>query len=143
MGLEALNDLATGDLNGDGHVDLVVTQYFHGDLLVRFGVGDGTFLAEQPYPSTVLSSSALMQVIVADINGDGFPDVLHNEHAQTAFYVRLNSGDGTLLPTLTFVNPGPYATTRWLAVGDLNGDGRNDVIKGTTATNNIWAQLQQ
>jgi hypothetical protein len=62
-------------------------------------------------------------VAIADVNGDGKPDVL-----TTGLYtvdVLLGNGDGTLQPAVTY--PAGY-WQKYLAVADLRGDGKLDVV---------------
>lgn len=63
--------LATGDLDGDGHVD-VVSSSVPGEILLVFGLGDGTFSPPQSF--TV--STWLMGMVAGDMNGDGRPDLV-------------------------------------------------------------------
>ena len=63
--------VATGDLDGDGHLDLAAGGYDEGFVRVLRGAGDGTFAAVSPIASGALALS----VAVADLNGDGKPDV--------------------------------------------------------------------
>jgi hypothetical protein len=132
--------LAVADINGDGKPDVVVVNACgnstncQGTVGVLLGNGDGTFEPAQTYSS---GGSIAGSVAIADVNLDGKPDILvTNQCISTAdcIYgvspgtvgVLLGNGDGTFQPALTYSNRayGPES----LAVGDMNGDGRPDLL---------------
>jgi len=114
--------LAIGDLNADGHPDLVVAS--DAGLSVFLGLGNGSF-----GPRNDLGMFA-DDVIIFDINGDNVPDLV------TAGPDLLGVGDGTFLPatggfpsaTVIGVNQKIYASSVRLVVCDLNGDGVFDKV---------------
>ena len=119
--------IATGDLNGDGVPDLVVTDATAGDnadVSVLLGVAGGGFAAARNYTLGSLSNDA----ILVDVNKDGKLDLVEDGG------VALGNGDGTfgaLKPFpggLGFGQPYPTAFSMHLAAGDLNGDGFPDVV---------------
>ncbi|MGB6725258.1 MAG: FG-GAP-like repeat-containing protein [Terracidiphilus sp.] len=119
--------LFAADLNQDGKLDLVWQNGL--DNAVFLGNGDGTFKQIQlnlslPNGETILA--------VADLNGDGIPD-LAVEGQQSGggdYYLNLYAGigDGTFqtTPFSTLPLPVIFATPS-LAVGDINGDGNPDL----------------
>ena len=116
-------DIATGDLNGDGKLDLVTTLEDPGPgtgdyVTVLLGHGDGTFapaLYGGPY------ESGLTSLALDDFNGDGNTDVVVAGFLESAMILTGN-GDGTLQPPRAL---GVIATH--LAVGDVDGDERLDL----------------
>jgi len=117
----AILTLAAGDLNGDGKLDLVVAQ--NSGFSVLLGNGDGTFQPAVTYPM----KSGPYQLVVADINNIGHPDVL--VCSGIADYVSLYSGDGSGTftgPTYIYL-PGPGSIT----VADVNGDGIPDLLNSS------------
>jgi hypothetical protein len=116
---------ATGDLNGDGRPDLAVVNE-GGTLSVLLGNGDGTFA---PRTDTVISSETF-GVKIADFNADGLPDIAVAGFDVDILFLLAGHGDGTFEPALGYPTGGrhPYD----LFVGDLNRDGRPDVMTSVT-----------
>ena len=75
LGIGAFS-IDVADLDGDGHPDLVVAdqglQDGTGEVWVLLGNGDGTFRVDHAYQAGILTQ----WVDVADLNGDGFPDII-------------------------------------------------------------------
>jgi hypothetical protein len=90
----------------------------------------------QPYQAIPVGSWPAA-VTIADVTGDGRSDVIMTTHFyfdaanDYRLWVFAQQSDGTLAPPVTYAtaaayNNGPYS----VAAGDLNGDGRNDVVVG-------------
>jgi len=142
-------DQATGvaiaDVNGDGKPDVVVSSlglgYANGVVSVLLGNGDGTFQAPVTYPSGGYQTTG---IAVADVNGDGYPDVLTASQCAEAAYcgmpgttggagVLLGNGDGTFQPALTFSTGGVGSQS--IAAADINGDGKPDLVVANYCNN--------
>lgn len=111
----------TGDLDGDGDLDVVVVND-RAPNWVYLNDGTGRFtLAWQVGPQVEPARSARLD----DLNGDGTLDLLvTNRGAANGFY--LNDGTGHFAPKQTFGDPD--GSTIDVAVGDVDGDGDADLV---------------
>jgi hypothetical protein len=130
--------VAAADLNGDGKVDLAVASstavppYDGHTVSVLLNHGDGTFAPKFDIDTGQDPAS----VAVADMNGDGWPDLVVGNHENSSVSVLLNHGDGTFAPRVD------YAVAKWdgfpsIAVADLNGDGRPDLAVNVQSSVNV------
>ncbi len=113
------SDLALGDFNGDGKLDIMATNSMDNTLKMFIGNGDGTFQAGVPI-TTVSPGSTFA---VADLNGDGTVDLA--VQAAGSVSVLLGNGDGTFKAAVSYTVPNDDAT--YVAIGDFNGDGKPDL----------------
>jgi hypothetical protein len=113
--------LATGDVNGDGRLDLVAANVNNSSVSVLLGIGNGTFAAASHFPAGTGPST----VALADFNADTRLDVVVGNFYADTVSVLLGSGDGNFGAPQSFtVGPGPLS----VATGDFNGDSRPDVV---------------
>jgi hypothetical protein len=74
-------------------------------------------------------------VAVADLNGDGYLDVVVANSGSTNISVLLNTGNGTFQPAVNYTSIFPPSS---VTIGDLNGDGHADIVVGTANAAWIW-----
>src|ERR1017187_1231541 len=116
--------LTVGDFNGDGKADLAVTNLVEGTVSILLGVGDGTFQAPVSHPAGRRPTS----VTVADLNNDGNADLVMSNQADGTVSVLLGNGDGNFQAAVSYAVGGAGSEPQVLAVADLNGDGKTDLV---------------
>ncbi len=116
--------VAVADFDGDGKLDIAATDYYNGVVQIFKGVGDGTFTLGGSYPTDAASSSP-MEVVAADFNGDGFPDLAVANSAGSNVGVLLNDGTGDFS---ALANYPTCSSSVAITAADLNGDGFPDLL---------------
>jgi len=117
-----------GDMNGDGRMDLVSGTEVGGLVSVLLGQGAaGTFAAPATYPT---SGGTIYVVALKDLNGDGRLDIVTASYSNNLVYVLLNSAStpGTFGAAVAYSTGGTSPLP--VDVGDMNGDGRADIVVG-------------
>ncbi|MGB9418980.1 MAG: FG-GAP-like repeat-containing protein [Acidobacteriaceae bacterium] len=118
-GLQAnITSAALGDFDGDGKLDVAITENTQPVVAVMPGNGDGTF--RQPLTETLTQVATLSTSSAADFNRDGHLDLL-----VSGTTLLPGKGDGTFGTPVTFNSDNQI---RSFVVGDFNGDGYPDVV---------------
>lgn len=137
--------IASGDINGDGKTDIVVSAFsnsgaaFQGGAVYAYpGNGDGTFKAPVSIYDKGTNKGLGYSVTAGDINGDGIADIIAGESA--AVFVWYGNSD---LTTISFAAPNatiygaPKGKTGGsgfgkavAVIGDIDGDKFNDLAIG-------------
>lgn len=140
-GNEWTQDMAFGDLDGDGDADLVTAEWNvpEGDIpregevpaIVYLNDGTGNFTSKSNLPS----GCGFNSVKIADMDNDGHLDIvtlmkIWDQPEKTGMCVLFNEGQGNFHETYSqsFTEP------RYIDIGDFNNDGFIDVLIGRRGT---------
>ncbi|RYE89414.1 MAG: VCBS repeat-containing protein, partial [Myxococcales bacterium] len=118
-----VHEMLPADMNGDGHLDLIVASRQPDWITTLLGQGDGTFVTLPPQETPYIIAR-----LVVDLDGDGRPEIVErlNEKA-----IRVLRGDGTgrfeVSQTIAI-----DADPEQMAAADFDQDGHVDVVLSTS-----------
>lgn len=114
-------NVATGDVDGDGDLDIAVANRDGQQNYVYLNDGKGGFARSVPYGT---GTDATRGIALADVDGDGHLDILNANIGQpNAVYY--GNGAAHFKRSTTF---GEHSQSYALAPADVNADGRIDVV---------------
>ena len=135
---EQVGSLRAADLNGDGLTDLVVANNRRSKITILYNRTGGKIIPKATREVNELPPDARFQIDsiaaerriaaleVADLNGDGRPDIAYFGEPKELL-VRFNKKDGWSEAKRWMLEDGK-AGSNSLVTGDLNSDGRTDLL---------------
>jgi hypothetical protein len=131
--------MTTADVNGDGKMDLIsLNSTFH-TLTVATNNGSGGFATEQTVSSGG-SNPSPQNVVAADMNGDGYVDLITANQGANSLSVLTNNGAG-VFTLWQIINVVSGANPSYVVAADVNGDGKMDLICANRSLNSVSVLL--
>jgi FG-GAP-like repeat/FG-GAP repeat len=127
-GITGANLIAIADVNGDGLNDLVITDPGPVgsppavNILLQDAKNPGTFLSPVSY--SLPGNSIPQSITVADVNGDGHPDIVIGGSTAVSVFLQDASSPGVFLAANNYT----VTNANEVAVADVNGDGLVDIV---------------
>ena len=106
-----------GDVDRDGHLDIVISNSNNADIVVLLGRGDGTFSKSGVFST----GDSAVEIVIRDWDGDGIPDLLA---MSVNLHLLLGTGNGKFAKQL---DCGIAVDFRETVIADFNRDGKQDV----------------
>jgi len=127
--------VAMVDVDGDGKPDIITANNGNNTVSILRNVSPGGLLNSNSFsaPVNFATASAPVWVAVADFDGDGKPDIVTANHDSTYMVsvLRNTSVVGTCSFAPTANLPELSGNGESVAVGDLDGDGKADIVAGS------------
>ena len=137
--------VAMGDLNGDGKSDVVTANRYSNDVSVLLNTTEtGSATASFAVKTQFATGTSPRCVALGDINGDGKLDIATADYNSTGYVsVLLNTTEiGATTPTFAAKRDFSTGTSsQSVALADINGDGKLDLIVANTGSNNVSVLL--
>ncbi len=131
-----------GDIDGDGKSDMVVVNYTSNTASVYRNISTTGSIAAGSFAAKVdfTTGTTPVNVVVKDIDGDGKQDMIVVSYNSAIVSIYRNIGSTGSITSGTFATKVDYATATgpwYVAVGDLDGDGKPDIAVANEQSNSM------
>ncbi len=143
VGKRPYQRLRAADLNGDGIADIVTTNAEDNTVTILLADGKGGF--HESVGSPFACGDNPFNMAIGDVNADGNPDLaivnspssMAEGKGRNGLAVLLNDGQGKF--TMLKGSPVPAGQNpNRVAIGDVNGDGINDIVSSDFDGNQVF-----
>jgi len=129
------SNLAIGDLDGDGSLDVIATNPMKASVSVFLGQGNGSLAPAVDLPVGITGAAQPYSAAIADYDGDGRDDVAIADSLSANLIVRLGNGDGTFQPEVAYADRGTPPLI--VITADVNGDLLPDLVCANRGSDNV------
>ncbi|WP_160143732.1 FG-GAP repeat domain-containing protein [Chryseolinea soli] len=123
--VDTTGSVSCADFDGDGHLDILLVKGRHWPIVDRVLLGDGLGGIRKAYDLGKVADRSYTGG-VADLNGDGSPDIAVSNDDPDRKLIYFNDGKGNFKMESEFGSP--EWSTRNLSIADINGDRWPDLI---------------
>ena len=121
------NDIAVGDMNGDGNPDLIIANTQTPYITILLGDGKGGFAPSPHSPFATTSRPHVHGVAVGDFMGDGKLSVVTDSWGNDKIILLPGDGHGNLLTPGKWFDADIHSD-QGVRAADFNGDGKLDIV---------------
>ncbi len=133
------SNLAVGDLNGDGNLDVISSNPLASSVSQFMGNPDGSLDPAIDVPVGIIGASAPYSVAIGDFDRNGTADVAVADVRSATVVVRLGNGDGSFGTEVPYLEGGvpPYI----LITRDVDADGNLDLAIANRGSSDVSVLL--